>query len=101
MPIKIKGGVPELLLDDALRAVSISDTPASGQTDEDVDLTFGDIDARVNYETIEKLRQEREKEKKERREKKIEARKKKGKKRRFNRPSTQRPRPRSKPSHAR
>ncbi len=101
MPSEIKGRVPELLLDDARRTVSISDKLAIGQADQDESLTFSDIDARVNHETIEKLRQEREKRKKEKRDKKIEARKKKGKKRRFNRPSVQRPKPRSRPSYAR
>lgn len=103
MNISVSGKIPELLLDDALRALEISDqsTPI-GDTDQDRKLAFADIDARVNHETRERLRLEREQErrlKKEARDNKIKARKKKGKKKkRFNRPSPQRPR---RSSHAR
>lgn len=103
MAILVSGRIPELLFDDALRALEISDLRINlDETDPDQSLTFTDIDARVNHETRERLRLEQEenrRKRKEVRDKKIKARKKKGKKKkRFNRPSTQRPR--SRPSHA-
>lgn len=99
MPSKTEEGVPQILLDDAVRSMLACDRLQIGTSESGENLTFGVIDARLDYRTQERLRELRQKKKEKKRLKRLRkvARKKKKRRKRFNRPFVQRPK--SKPSH--